>query len=123
MDSFWTVLISIIGAVTALGSMLAIFYKSRRETSVASDMNKAALDARIDARLGSQLEESWARIDDLANKVETLERNDSLRNGAITRILRDIARQWPNSEGPLLNPADIEVISETVPSSWIRNHR
>lgn len=120
MDGFWTTVISVIGALTAVGSVMVIFYKSRGENKNVALSTKAALDARIDERVSAQLKSAWEQIDTLNGKVETLENQESKYKGAITRILRDIARQWPNPEGPLLNPVDIAEISETVPPSWIR---
>lgn len=118
----WTVLISILGAIAGLGSVIAIIYKSRAESTSIATTTKATLDARIDARIASQLEGAWLRIDALGRQIDTYEKREVRRNGAITRILRDIAKQWPNAEGPNLNPADILEIEETIPSSWFRKN-
>jgi len=127
MDSGWALLIAILGALTGVGTVLVSFFKSRGENKAALTNSKAVLDARIDARVETQLAKAWDSIDKLEKgkieqdtKLEDLEKRETRRTGAITRILRDIAKQWPNSDGPNLNPADIDEISETIPSAWIR---
>lgn len=121
MDPIWTTIISVLGAITAVGSVAAVFYKSRGEAKSAASNAKAALDARIDARVKEQLTDAWGQIDKLKQGFETLEKRETRRTGAITRILRAIAAQWPASvPGPDLDPADIQEIEETIPSAWIR---
>lgn len=127
MEGFWGIVIGVLGALTGLGSLFAVIYKSRNENKNAEASAKALLDARIDERVAKQLEGAWADIDTLKSELKVQqelykksEQRGTRRDGAITRILRDIARQWPNAEGPNLNPADIAEIEETIPTDWIR---
>lgn len=117
----WSVLIGILGAVATLGSTLFLFVKSRGEDKHATTNAKTALDARIDERIGQQLSIAWDRIDELEAAFKALESRETRRTGAITRILRAIAQQWPHdSRGPDLDPSDISEIEEVIPPSWIR---
>lgn len=113
-------IIGLLGALAAIGSMIALFIKSRGDNKTSEKNAKTALDARIDARVESQLTDAWDRIKSLETDVKALQTNQSRRDGAITRILRSIAKQWPNAEGPDLDPNDISIIEETVPAQWIR---
>jgi len=112
--------IGLIGALSTIGSVVVLVYKSRGENKTAALNAKTALDARIDARVTLQLETAWKSITDLENNVKSLETRETRRSGAITRILRAIAKQWPGTEGPDLDPADIAEIEETIPIAWIR---
>lgn len=72
----------------------------------------------------SRREPTWSelleRVTDLEEKVQELERSERRKMGAVLRILRSIASQWPTSTGPDLDPRDIELIEETIPPQWIR---
>lgn len=88
---------------------------------------KNELDKRIDARVGEQLSKAWERIDhlekqseELESQYDTLERRQRERDGAFARILRAIANQWPSKTGPDLDPADIALVEDTIPTGWIR---
>ena len=81
---------------------------------------KTALDARIDARVTAQLEGAWSKISELESAVSELTEKDRLKSSAMARILRAIARQWPNDHGPDLDPSDIELIEDTIPPQWLR---
>jgi hypothetical protein len=112
-----SIIVTVLSALAALGSIIALIVKSRGENKSV----KNTLDARIDARVAAQLEAAWTRIDELDQKVASLEKRETNRSGAITRILRAIAKQWPaNLPGPDLDPADIAEIEETIPQQWIR---
>lgn len=74
---------------------------------------KTALDARIDARVKSELDRVYARLDEVEDAT-------ARRTTAFTRILRAIAEQWPDSHGPDLNPEDIREIEDTIPPRWVR---
>ena len=116
----WSIVIGILGGVASLATVVVLFLKSRGENQTALSSTKNLLDARIDARVSEQLEGAWQKIDAMSLQIDNLEDRETRRSGAITRILRDIARQWPGIEGPNLNPSDIAEIEETIPSSWIR---
>jgi Flp pilus assembly protein TadB len=120
MDPFWGVVIGVLAATGTILGVFATFYKSRSEAKQASANAKTALDARIDARVETQLSDAWARIDEIDTAFKALEKRETRRTGAITRILKAIAAQWPGSHGPDLDPADIAEIEETIPPTWIR---
>lgn len=121
----------ITGAVTLFGSVL-LFVSTRGKTVVDS---KQALDARIDERVGKQLDVAWKKIDELTttvdqNKTEMdgmqqaiddLNTRDKRKMSAVARIFKAIQRQWPTSTGPNLDPADIAEIEDTIPPEWIRD--
>lgn len=119
----WSILIGILGALATVGSTVVLFVKSRGENRNATFHAKTALDARIDARMAVQLESAWERITVVETTLKDLEARESRRTGAITRIFRAIAQQWPSEvHGPDLDPLDISEISETMPPQWIRNN-
>lgn len=70
----------------------------------------------------TRIETLWGRLDlqdkkleDLNSRVDTAER----RAEASGRIIRDLARQWPTSTIPRLNPVDLDALDEdTVPAHW-----
>lgn len=77
----------------------------------------------------TRIETLWGRIDILTTevygdgkgipglkvRVESAER----RAAAGSRIIVDLARQWPSSTPPRLNPTDIDVLDEnTIPKHW-----
>lgn len=70
----------------------------------------------------TRIETLWGRLDlqdtkihELGERVDTAER----RAGASGRIIRDLARQWPSTTVPRLNPVDIDALDEnTVPAHW-----
>lgn len=112
--------IGLIGALTTIASVIVLIVKSRGENRTAESNAKVALDARIDARVSTQLNEAWGEIKQLKSDFKELQTRQVRRDGAITRILRAIANQWPNSDGPNLDPSDIVEIEETIPAQWIR---
>lgn len=113
-------LIGLLGALATIGSVIALIIKSRGENKTSDTNAKTALDKRIDERVSAQLEEAWKRLDEQDTKIAALLTREARRTGAITRILRAIAKQWPGAEGPDLDPADIAEIEETIPAAWIR---
>lgn len=70
----------------------------------------------------TRIETLWSRLDAQDTKIGTLTDRLDLsdrRNGASSRIIRDLARQWPQESIPRLNPADIEVLeADTIPPHW-----
>lgn len=105
----------IIATITALalvvGAMLT-FLGTRANS-------RAAIDKRIDERVSAELSTAWARIDALEAKQTT----HGHQMGAVGRILRAIADQWPNEHPPNLNPADIALIEPSIPAHWIRSQK
>lgn len=114
------IVIAIISALVSLAAVIATIVKSKGENSNAYLTAKASIDAQIDARVEEQLKTAWARIDVLEKAFKALESRETRRMGAITRILRTIANQWPGTTGPDLDPMDIAEIEETIPPAWIR---
>lgn len=103
-------IVTIAVAVIGLVGIVVTYYGTRGKTK--SDA-KTALDARIDARVKTELERVWARLD-------SVEKLAVRRSAAFARILRAIADQWPGSHGPDLDPVDIAEIEDTIPPQWIR---
>ena len=105
------VVVAILGLGGSVFGGLALFAGTKGKTKADA---KTALDARIDARVKSELERVYARLDEFENR-------DVRRTSAFTRILRAIAAQWTgDSRGPNLDPADIAEIEDTIPPQWIR---
>ena len=84
---------------------------------------KTALDARIDARLSEQMTSAWNEIDELKKKYKEIEESEKTRSAAIARILRAIARQWPDEFGPDIDTNDIAIVEELMPPAWVRKNR
>jgi hypothetical protein len=106
------VIIAIItAAALAIGSLLT-FLGSRANS-------RSAIDKRIDERVSAELSTAWARIDALEVKQTT----HAHQMGAVGRVLRAIAGQWPNEHPPNLNPADIALIEDAIPAHWIRSQK
>jgi len=62
-----------------------------------------------------------SEIEGLKRLFGDMEKRETRRTGAFTRILRAIASQWPiDLKGPDLDPNDILEIEETIPPAWIR---
>lgn len=122
MTTTGAIIVALISAAAASASAFFLFLKGRGENKNAATNAKTALDALIDERVTKQLKDAWTRIDELGTSVESLERRETRRTGAITRILLTISNQWPSgTTGPNLDPNDIAEIEETIPSQWIRN--
>lgn len=103
-------IIPLMSGLFLLGGAFLAFLGTRGKTQADS---KSALDARIDARVKSELDRVYTRLDDVENAAVR-------RTSAFARILRSVAAQWPNAHGPDLDPADIREIEDTIPPAWIR---
>lgn len=66
--------------------------------------------------LWSRLDAQDARIEDLGDRLDSAERVAA----ASGRVIRDLARQWPESSIPRLNPSDLDALEDTIPSHWRR---
>jgi hypothetical protein len=100
-------LVALLGFLGVALTAILVFARGRGDS-------KLKLNEYIDNRIETQLKEAYERI-------TVLEGAEKARSGAITRILRAIANQWPVTiPGPLLDPADIEAIEETIPTQWIK---
>jgi len=127
MDPVLTSILSIVAVLVTVGTPLTAWLKSRGENKNAATnaqttaaTAKASIEAQIDARVESQLTAAWAKIDALEKRVNEVEKRETRRSGAFTRILRAIAAQWGNGEaGPRLDPHDIAEVEETIPPQWI----
>lgn len=103
--------IAVIGGVVALAGGITAFVGTRGKTKTDA---KTALDERIDARMKTELERVYARLDEVENSAVK-------RASAFARILRAIAAQWQGDPyGPNLDPADIREVEDTIPPQWIR---
>ncbi|MEV8023411.1 hypothetical protein [Microbacterium sp. NPDC080220] len=101
------------GIFLLLGAYLT--YRGTRGKTTADA--KTALDARIDARVKSELERVYTRLDEVEEAAVR-------RTSAFARILRAIAAQWVGETSPNLDPDDIREIEDTIPPQWIRrNHK
>jgi len=127
MDPVLTSILSVVAVLVTIGTPLTAWLKSRGENknaatnaSTTAATAKASIEAQIDARVESQLTGAWEEIDDLKKRLTGVERRETRRSGAFTRILRAIASQWPaGTPGPHLDPQDIAEIEETIPPSWL----
>jgi hypothetical protein len=73
------------------------------------ELNKY-IDARVDRLVGQQVAPLTARIEKAEAKA-----------GAASRIIRAIALVWrPEYDTPDIDPADVEIVGERVPTHWIR---
>lgn len=106
---FFTLTAALVGAIFA-------WQKNRADRQIAQQVTKAQIDAQIDARMKTELADAYARIDAL----EAEQGAHSKQMSAVARILRAIARQWPDEAGPNLDPHDIALIEDTIPAHWIR---
>jgi hypothetical protein len=77
----------------------------------------------------TRIETLWMRLDKLTTEVYgdgkdnpgLLVRLDATehRSAAASRVIRDLARQWPSDHVPRLNPDDLSALDEdTVPTHW-----
>lgn len=114
----WNVLLGG-GGLMSLAAALLVFFATRGKTRTDA---RTALDQRIDQRMKAELERVYARLDESDRRAEDDRLQEARRTSAVTRILRAIARQWPNPDGPDLDPADIAEIEDTIPPAWIRRN-
>lgn len=119
------VLAAIIGSIVAL--LVAVFGLVRGLRAQRTEEKKAdvellqadfganlALNRYIDERVKEQVAE---RIVPLNERLA----NAEAKAGALSRIVRALARQWPPDwRAPALNPEDIAIVEESIPSQWIR---
>lgn len=110
LDQLITVTTGTVGAVAVIVASWVAYRGTRGKTTADA---KTALDARIDARVKSELDRVYARLDEVENAAVR-------RTSAFARILRAIAAQWPTPHGPDLDYADIREIEDTIPPAWIR---
>lgn len=105
------IIIGIGGLVVGLGSALLVFIKGRGENKNKNSEIKSAIDARIDARMEKELKRVYDELDKISKAADR-------RAVATGNILRDLATQWVGPP-PLLNPADIAELTDTIPAQWI----
>lgn len=97
-------------ALTAIGGWIASIIVKKMREPVRIETLWSRLDAQ-DAKIGKQDVE----IADLRSTVGNTQRVAK----AGSRIIRDLARQWPSGHIPRLNPEDIaELEEDTVPTHW-----
>ena len=114
-------LVSTAGVV--VGAIMAYFAtrgKTRADVESALAQTKTAIDARIDARVSAELQGAWDKLDELEREFNAFRTAQARKMSAVARIMRAIARQWPDSHGPDLDPADIAEIEDIIPVTWIR---
>ncbi len=101
------IIVSIIGWTGAVMGAVLAFISARRATGVAQLGGYVGLNQYIDQRVDELVAE---RLGDI--KLRTL---------AFSRIIRAVAAQWPTGHPPpLLDPADIKAVEESIPSAWIK---
>lgn len=110
----------VIGAAIAF---LGVWLKLRADGRALAQQ----IDTQIDERIARELKEAWARIDAQQARIIALEKTDEERAlkhaaqmAAVGRILRAIQRQWPDDNGPDLDPHDIALLEDTIPAAWLR---
>lgn len=106
-------------SITALAGVIAAgltFWAAWLKLRADSRSLALQLDKEIDDRIARELKSAWTRIDALEQEQKT----HTAQMSAVARILRAIARQWPDEHGPDLDPADITLIEDTIPASWMR---
>ncbi|WP_066038646.1 hypothetical protein [Herbiconiux solani] len=107
------IVIAFVGAAALVLGGLVTYFGTRGKTKADA---KSALDTRIDARVKTELERVYTRLDEVENAAVK-------RASAFARILRAIADQWQGDpRGPNLDPADIREVEDTIPPQWIRRH-
>lgn len=121
------ILIALFGGFVTLGGIVLTFVATRGKTS--SDA-KTAQEARIDARVQSELNRVYGRLDvletttgDQKREIESLTTEVNAwrrRWGAVGRVFRALAAQWPGDHMPHLDPLDIAELEDTIPPAWIR---
>lgn len=96
---------------------------AQAEAEAQRQVTKAQIDAQIDARVRGELQDAWKRIDALEAEQKAQKEEQSRVRAAFARILRAIAAQWPGPGAPNLDPADIDLLGDTMPPHWIRPKR
>lgn len=96
--SLVALIVALIGAAVALWSAYANKNEARR----------------------ARREPTWVNLNDRVTILETEALQHKAQMGAVSRILHAIADQWPNHEGPDLDPMDMKLIEEAIPPLWVR---
>ena len=104
------IIVAVVGGLALLGAGVLTYFSAHGKTQADT---KTALDKRIDDRVALELNRVYKRL-------EEVEEKGTDRMSAVARILRSIARQWPDPHGPNLDPKDLAVIEDTVPPTWFR---
>lgn len=109
--------VALIGAAVAVGAAVLGFINGRRANSITEFGANIALNKYIDERVDALVEE---RIEDVREELRQAKKNERIRTQAFVRVLRSIATQWPpDSPLPVLDPADIKAVEETIPTQWL----
>lgn len=125
---------SIVAAIATVGVALIGYIGTRGKNQ--SDQ-RTALERRVDERVTALMDADKERIakleddrDDLEDVVKTqgaeitslAEEVTSWRRrwGAVGRVFRALASQWPDTHMPNLDPLDIAELEDTIPPQWIR---
>lgn len=117
-------IVAIVSAGVTLVGVVLVYVNSRRanktnEKKASSETHNAtfALSFEMMQYIDKRVEEKVAPIRD---KLEKQERRETTRTNAFMNLLRSIAAQWPREHpGPVLDPADIEAIEDTIPPHWL----
>ena len=110
MDSaFWTPIISggILAAIAGFFSIRTL-RAQQQDKKLPSwvELDKSNRELRTD-------------LDKLNDRFDEFVKSSSRERRAMQNVLYAAADQWPqNSPGPVLNPYDLEVLSDTIPASW-----
>lgn len=101
--ALWTpggVLIAIIAGGATIVSSLLVFRTGGRDS-------KQKLNEYIDGRVEQKLKEADLQIDEMRNKLF-----------AAGRVFQAIALQSAPDFHPNINPADIQILEDTIPAVW-----
>lgn len=115
-DIWATILVAAITALAGVAAASLTFLAAWLKLRADNRSQAVQLDKEIDDRIARELKSAWAKLDEL----EQGQRAHIAQMSAVARILRAIARQWPDEHGPDLDPHDMTLIEDTIPAAWIR---
>lgn len=127
---------------SGLGTAAILSGKSRDRKAAAEAARAAAESARLNeqfpgwaelvtenraqrdevARLSRENGALRSELSEVRDAVDELRRGANRKIAAVTRVLRQIAAQWPTAHGPDIDPADLAELEDTevIPPEWIR---
>lgn len=124
----------LIGAIATgvIGIIGAFTSRNRNKADVRTELEKN-VDARVNKimesdrlrieKLEATADEQEEEISELRDKIRVQEEEIGgwrRRWGAVGRVFRALASQWPGPDVPRLDPIDLADIEDTVPSEWLR---
>ena len=106
-------LVALFGFIRALRSQRTEDKKADVELLQADFGANLELNRYIDQRVKEQVADRMGPVNQRLEHAES-------KAGALSRIVRALARQWPGPGEPDLNPDDIAIVEESIPQHWIR---